>query len=413
MKRLHDVLASIGVGSPGRLQTRCFFDRLTRTKLRPCQWLASLLILTGSAQLALAIGPDYQVMPTASVSGTPASAVVDFLTTAGATSDFGTGDIIAKYASGGQDYADVITADHVAKGGTAAYNAYIAVGANNGSAGANVYQEQFLSGPAVAGVYSNGIGGPAPASNFEDMDIVQINLGSVLTSSNVFNSITPMNILNPALYPTTLFTNVLPQYTTFTQYGYGYAGLTIVGATAGYASYDKPFNLRFQNNTVTSVVTNYTSPFSASGPSQNGTNPYSEPLIHYSTSAPPNLQLQGGGLQGDSGGPFDYLSSASVTVTNNSNVAINGTIFNDGQFAVFVGGHDTGTNYTAANFTPPGGTTTAPVSQNGDDQYGVYIDQSNYNWIMSEVPEPSSDLLVLLGGCVLVGFARRSYRRKA
>jgi hypothetical protein len=51
---------------------------------------------------------------------------------------------------------------------------------------------------------------------------------------------------------------------------------------------------------------------------------------------------------------------------------------------------------------------------NGDDEYGVYINQANYNWLMSEeVPEPSSDLLVLLGGCALAGFARRAYRRKA
>jgi len=378
-----------------------------------CVWLASLLVLAGSARVALAIGPDYQVMPNASVAGTPVSSVVDFMTTANANSDYGTGDIIAKFAIGGQNYADVLTADHVAKGGTGAYNAFVAIGANGGSAGASIFQETFVPGPAVAGVYSNGIGGAAPASNFEDMDIVQINLGPVLTTSNLFNSITPMSLLNPALYPTTLFTNVNPIFNTFTQYGYGYAGLAVGGATPGYASYDKPFNLRFQNNKVTLVVTNYTSPFNASGPSQNGTNPYSEPLIHYSTIAPANAQLQGVGLQGDSGGPFDYLSSASVTVTNNSNAAVSGAIFTDSQFAVFVGGSDSGTNFTATNANPPGGTTTVKTTLNGDDQYGVYIDQANYNWIMSVIPEPSSDLLVLLGGCILAGLVRRTNRRKA
>jgi hypothetical protein len=388
------------------------------TRRNTSVWLASLLILTGSAQLALAIGPDYQVMPSSSVAGTPVSAVVDFLSNPTANSDFGTGEIFYKYASNGVDYAEILTADHVGSAGSAGYNAFVAIGANNGSAGANIFQEQFLPGAPVSATISNGIGGPTATSNFEDLDIMQVNLGPVVTTSNLFNSIVPMNILNPALYPATLLTNALPQYTTFTQYGYGYAGLAVVGSaggsTPGYASYDKPFNLRFQDNNVTSVNTTYTSPFNATNFSQNANNPYSEPLVHYSTMAPPNLQLQGGGLQGDSGGPFDYLSSASVTVTNNSNVAINGVIYTDGQFAVFVGGHDTGTNYTATNFTPPGGTTTVSTSLAGNDQYGVYITQANYNWIISEeVPEPSSDLLVLIGGCVLAGFARRSYRRKA
>jgi len=415
MKQLHDVLASIGVGSTGRLETRCFLDRLTRTKLRPRQWLASLLVLAGSARLALAIGPDYQVLPSSSA---PASSVVDFMTSATANSDFGTGEIFWKYASNGFDYAEVLTADHVGSAGSAGYNAWVAIGANNNSAGANIFQEQFLPGAPVSATISNGIGGPTATSNFEDLDIMQVQLGSVLTTSNLYNSITPMNLLNPTLYPTTILTNSLPQYNTFTQYGYGYAGLAVVGSapgsTPGYANYDKPFNLRFQNNVITSINTNNTSPFSASGFSQNGTSPYSEPLVHYSAIAPANALLQGVGLHGDSGGPFDYYSTATVTVTNNSNNPVTGVIDTDGQFAVFVGGPDTGTNYTATNYNPPGGTTTTTTSLNGDDEYGVYINQANYNWLMSEeVPEPSSDLLVLLGGCALAGFARRAYRRKA
>ena len=130
--------------------------------------------------------------------------------------------------------------------------------------------------------------------------------------------------------------------------------------------------------------------------------------MHYNTLAPVNGLQGGAGLQGDSGGPFAYLSSQAVTVSNNyTGTIISGRIFSDYQFAVFAGGSDSGTNWTLPNYTPPGGTTSVKATLNGDDQYGVYIDQANYNWIESVIPEPSMAAIFAVGGSALVLYRRR------
>jgi hypothetical protein len=370
-----------------------------------------LIVLSGPARQALAIGPDYQIVPTALQTTTPASSVVDFLGTATSTSDYGTGSIIDKYWSNGIDYALVLTADHVASDagqGSGAYQDYVAVGPNNDTAGTSIYQEQLLSAPLANG-FSIGIGGPNPATNFEDIDIMRIMFGNASSPAvtALFNSIIPMDISYPGInqFGANGGTNA-----PFTQYGYGYAGQPVVqGATAGYASYDRPFNLRFQNNLLTYVNTNYTSPFNSSINSQGAGKPYSEPLAHYNTLAPVNQLNGGAGLHGDSGGPFVYLSSQPVTVTNYSSNPISGRIYTDWQFAVFVGGKDGGTNWTLVNYNPPGGSTTVAATLNGDDQYGVYIDQSNYNWIesiMGSVPEPATTTILAVGGSLLLLYRR-------
>ena len=373
-------------------------------------WLASLLIVAGSARLALAIGPDYQVVPNAVTASTPASSVVDFLRSNTDTTDNGTGAIFTKFASNGVDYADILTADHVGSDSAAGgYNAWVGIGVNNdtaptaGGATPNLFKEMLLSA-----------GGPNPGVNFEDLNIVQIALGAANNANaiNLFNSIIPMNISSPTinLFGTTGGTNA-----PFTEYGYGYAGKPIVQAgTPGYGAYDRPFNVRFQNNKVTFVDTSYANRQTATT-GLNAGNPYSEPLVHFSTIAPTNLLLQGTSFAGDSGGPYDYLSSQQLSVSNYySGQLITNNLYTDYEFAVHVLGAASGATTNLLNYDGTTFTNTK-AKLNGDDNSGVYIDQANYNWIESfvVVPEPSSGLLVLVGGCVLAGFARLSNRRNS
>jgi hypothetical protein len=373
-------------------------------------WLASLLILAGSAQLARATGPDYQVVPNAVTASTPASSVVDFLRGSTDTTDNGTGDIFTKFASNGVDYADVITADHVGSDSTAGgYNAWVGIGVNNdtaptaGGATPSLFKETLLAA-----------GGPNAGVNFEDLDIVQIALGAATNANAIalFNSIVPVNISSPIIngFGTTGGTNA-----TFTEYGYGYAGKPIVQAgTPGYGAYDRPFNSRFQNNKLTFVNTNYANTFKATTGINNG-NFYVEPTAHFNTIAPTNSLLQGTSFPGDSGGPYDYLASQQLSVSNYySGQLITNSVFTDYEFAVHVAGGATGANTFLTNYDGTTITTNA-AKLNGNDNYGVYIDQANYNWIESfvVVPEPSSGLLVLVGGSFLAGFVRRSNRRKS
>jgi len=366
--------------------------------------------MAGSARLALAIGPDYQVVPSAVTASTTASSVVDFLRASTDTTDNGTGSIINKFASNGVDYAMVLTADHVGSDSAAGgYQAWVGIGVNNDTgptaAGAtpNLFKETLLAA-----------GGPNPGANFEDLDVVLIALGAVGSSNaiNLYNSITPMHISSPVInqFGTTGGTNA-----SFTEFGYGYAGKPIVQAgTPGYGAYDRPFNVRFQNNKVTFVDPTYANRQTATTGLNSG-NPYSEPLVHFNTLAPTNLLLQGTSFAGDSGGPYDYLSSQTMIVSNYyTGQIITNSSFTDWQFAVHVLGAASG---STTNLLDYNGTTFTNVKAklNGDDNSGVYIDQANYNWIQSfvAVPEPSSVLLVLFGGGVLTGFARLSNRRKS
>jgi hypothetical protein len=372
-------------------------------------WLASLLILAGSARLALAIGPDYQVVPNAVTASTPASSVVDFLRASTDTTDNGSGSVINKFASNGVDYAMILTADHVGSDSAAGgYNAWVGIGVNNdtaptaGGATPNLFKETLLAA-----------GGPNPGVNFEDLDIVLITLGAANNANviSLYNSLLPMNISSPTInqFGTTGGTNA-----PFTEFGYGYAGKPIVQAgTPGFGAYDRPFNLRFQNNKLTFVDPTYANRQLATT-GLNAGNPYSEPLAHFNTIAPTNLLLQGTSFAGDSGGPYDYLSLQTMIVTNSyTGQIITNSSYTDWQFAVHVLGAASGSttnllNYNGTSFT------NIKAKLNGDDNSGVYIDLANYNWIKSfaAIPEPSSGLLVLFGGCVLAGFACRSNRRK-
>lgn len=384
--------------------------RKTDFAMKPTKLFLSLLLVTGSVRLAQAIGPDYQILPTSLQSSTTASSVVDFLTSSTSTTDDGTGTIINKYSSNGMDYAQILTADHVA--GVGGYTDWVGLQVNNdkqptaGGATPNLFQEQLL-GAQPAGGYSLGIGGPNPAMNFEDIDIVQITLGAATNAyvSSLFGGIAVMHISSPAINQlATLGTNSLAY--TFTEYGYGYAGKPIVqGTTPGYAPYDRPFNLRFQNNTLTGITTNYTQPGNKVPAGSQNSGAYSEPLVQWKKIAP-STQFQGTSLAGDSGGPYVYLNSQSLSITNYSGAAVRGSIYTDYQFAVHVLGTATGTNWTTFNYNSTNNSTTGKAKLNGDLNEGVFIDQANYNWIMSIVPEPSPAAIFATGVSVLF-FARR------
>jgi hypothetical protein len=359
--------------------------------MKPARVIIPLLILSGSAQLALAVGPDYQVAPGALVTGSTVSSVVDFLNAPNANTDFGTGTVISKYRSGGDYYCNVLTADHVACDGPGGYNAYVGFLLNGGILSGNVFQSSLLAA-----------GGPNPGVNFEDMAIVKIKLGGNDVGT-LYNSIAPMDISNPAVNQLASGLNGINS--TFSQYGYGYAGVPGTYGTAanpavtkpGYQPKDVPYNLRFQDNTLTSVDTAYTAQgYTVPAASSNTFATYNEPTLHYKAVAPPNAQFQGAHMSGDSGAPMVYLNSQQTSATNSANTVFTGNVFTDWQYGVIVASTKTGTNAPGL----PGNTL------NGDDEWGVFIDAGNYNWIISYVPEPSCGILFLLGGWTWVAVFR-------
>ena len=343
--------------------------------------IAACLALAGTAQLAPAIAPSDQVVPDANLINPDPDdpnyslySIVDITQNSDGTGTSGTGSIIDTYVSNNVDYAYVLTADHVADIG--GYKNYVGIGVNNGSwthgypAG---FQETLVA-----------TGGPNTNTYFEDIAIMRVTLGAQATASALFDSITPLNVANPFLMATTNGQQI-------TEYGYGLTGNAgTFGGTAGYSSTSVPYYLRFQNNTVLNITAIGDAGYKDVPDSLNPTN-YSEPLLNWKVVAPANNNLSGTSFGGDSGGPYLTTSSTLIPVTRNGIIISNYNEQTDYIDAIHVLGYD--------------------PSLNGQTNSGVYIDQANYNWIMTQIPEPSTLALAVTALCVagacVAGFSSR------
>jgi hypothetical protein len=347
--------------------------------------LTTCLAVVGAGQLAVAIAPIDQVVPDSYRfnAGPPVTdyslySVVDFGTTANPAGDYGTGEIVAKTTDGANFYAYILTADHVACVGGYGNN-FVGIGVNNG-----VNTGTWLQDSLVAA------GGPAavPGVNFEDLAIVRVNLTG---NQALWNALTPLQLANPSQRPTQVGN-------LFTEYGYGLTGTPgtfnptnrtpLVGGTPGYASAASDFQLRFQDNTVAALLNNQNGG-AAKPTSNNAGNNYIEPLLAWDVVAPANANFQGTSFGGDSGGPYLTSFPSSITI-NRGGTNYNGILLTDYIDAVHVLGND--------------------PSLNGDVNDGVFINQANYDWIISEVPEPSSLAVMAAGSCVACLWYRRSSR---
>ncbi len=355
-------------------------------------WLASLLIVAGSARLAMAIGPQYQTIG----DPPPAGTLNDVVFLDGATAS-GTGSVIGEStpdANGNVDLA-ILTADHVAS----------AVAGGTCNFGSDATNAPLLTLPLSATYKS-----------FKLVDAVNNPLGlredlAIMLVPNVAPNplFAPANnfLLAPfaAAPPAANKTNVVSQK--FTELGYGFGG-TYNPATATYISDNAPGTRRFQNNTVTKIF----------GNASDGT--YFNPLVNWQNLAP---SAAGGGASfgGDSGGPYltggasAALNATWVTNTPSFNGAANPPLdtntaisinlsYTDYESAVHVSG-DPGAKVVDGTTGGYG----IPLVQTGDLTTGTYDWAEFYanNPIM--IPEPASFVLVALGGfsLLLLGYRRR------
>ena len=346
-----------------------------------------MLTLAACSSVALAIGPSDQLVSSDLYNHTTVSSVVDFLGTQNAAGDYGTGSIIATTLSGQTAYAYILTADHVAcdntQGTATAYSDWVAIGSNNGTAAgvANTFQETLIAA-----------GGPDPTTAFEDLAIVKITLGNISNpqTASLYNSIVPFTIVNPSTW-------AIKTGTAFTEYGYGNTSTayTSPGGTAGYRPANSDFTLRFQNNKVNSIVTTGPADYVAgastgSGSKNTGAN-YRDAQITWKTVAPANPAFQGTSFPGDSGGPYLAGGTFLEDITRGG-AGVTNSVYSDYLFGVHTYGVATGGN---------------GIKLNGDINGGVYIDQSNYNWIMTSVPEPTTIAIAGLGGVAFLAVIRR------
>jgi hypothetical protein len=346
--------------------------------------VAACLALVSAGQLAVAIAPSDQVVPDSYRfnAGDPSFfslySVVDFGKAFSPTGDYGSGAIVSKTTDGNNYYAFVLTADHVAADGGYGNN-FVGIGVNNG-VNTGIWLQNTLvaaGGPgAVAGV------------NFEDLAIVRV----TLPTATLYNALTPLQLANPSQRPTQVGSM-------FTEYGYGLTGtpgtfnpttrLPQVGGTPGYASAASDFQLRFQNNNVAALLNNQNGG-AALPTSANAGNNYKEPLLAWNVVAPANPNFQGTSFGGDSGGPYLTSYPSSITI-NRGGTNYDGIMLTDYIDAV----HVLGSN----------------PSINGDVNDGVLINQANYDWIMSVIPEPSTVTVMAAAGCVACLWRRRNGRR--
>jgi hypothetical protein len=335
--------------------------------------------------MALTLAVVWLLGPSVALAGAPADqivspdppggslySVVDFLLN-GANSDNGTGSIINKYVdTNGIGHFCVLTADHVIAGNVNR----VAVGSNGG---APPPASQILSYTIVARGGSTGT---------EDMALVDATVGNLSTTPaalTLYNNVTPLQVANPSQRP--VHTNDL-----FTEYGYGNTGVAVndptrpLGQRDGYSVVNSSFVKRFQNNTVLGITGDLASPGG-----------YTEEQVLWNTVAPANNNGYGTSFGGDSGGP--YLSSYPSQITVNRGGTNIGILnLTDYIVAVHLGGTTVQFNGVDTKF-------------NGMGNWGAYIDQDDYNWMLPCIPEPSGFVFAALGGVWLLIRRRRGSER--
>jgi hypothetical protein len=335
--------------------------------------VATGLVLSAAVPLAWAIAPSDQTVGFQfDTANSPYYSVVEIAQNADGSGGTGTGAIIGKATIGSSEYAYVLTADHVADMG--GYNNFVGLGVCDDSWTAR--NSQGFQETLVAA------GGPNPTSYFEDLAIMRIDLTAY---PGVYTSLTPLNVVNPSQSSGP---------SSFTEYGYGDTGAPGVtgNGVAGYSQVNRDFTLGFQNNTTLGLtITNYTAQV-ASNISLNANKPYQEPLLEWTAVAPANNFLQGTSFPGDSGGPYLSTLGTLIPVNRGGTVISNYSEMSDGLDAVHVLG-----------FSP---------SLNGQTNDGVYINQANYDWIMSQIPEPSAASLVMAGICLATACGAVLSRRR-
>jgi len=340
-------------------------------------WLASLLIVAGSAQLALAIGPANQ---TISPQDNSVVRLLDGSATgnaAGANFD-GTGSIIDNMDINGQGWFCVLTADHVvsstgAQGGALANSVGIAFGnsANNNGSSAYLVANQSK-------IFRGGVGG------LEDLAVVGV----------------PYGAFNPAFnsYAISLQVAGSPTNQLFSDIGFGNQGnLT----PTGYQAQGLYGTQRFLNDAIDTIT-----PVQA----QPGGYTYAAALWTIDNPNGAGAHIgSGSAFDADSGSPYFAISNgASALVTNLvfQNTTNNTTVFynTDGEFAVHTFGSGT-TNM------PPSTIANQTFKAFGNTNGGVALFQPEINWIETEcalVPEPSSVTLVIFGMAGLFLARRRA-----
>jgi hypothetical protein len=390
-----------------------------------------LLVLAGSARLALAIGPDYQVTPDTfdnmgNFSGVPApwgtlNDTVRLLggTTNGATANLGSGTVIGVQPDptlAGVDDVAILTANHVAVGGVTL--ATFGVGINAPAPyGYNAWALTLNVLP-VYQTFSLGISANNPQGLPEDMSIVEAQVAPAVLANpgpaNPWNAyaasewnLVAANTINPVLWPSAIPaatpTNVpsmtLPASVPFSiSGGYGQGGQYNFNNNTYQAT--QPSSVRrFMNGTVNSTF----------GPSVNNVSGYFEPLVGWPGQAPSNAGV-GAALPGDSGSGYLVNTNypVSILVTNFDNIS--GIMTNNTSGI---------TNYITLNATRDvaaeewGGT--SEMVGNGGMDYGVPLTSNSLVWAdtyadspwLVSVPEPGSFLLVVLGTLTLLQFVRR------
>ena len=385
---------------------------MIRRQIRLALFVAMLTFLFAS-HAALAIGPQYQVVgdPVAIGAG-PLNDVASLLLASG--TENGTGSVIGVSAPNANNVVTmaILTARHVAV--SPVTQAGFGVGPGEATApGAGAYPlVANLNGVFVGFTLADPVNNPN--NRPQDLAIMKarVKMPAGGAALNEFNLVTSaLNVILVAPFPTTPPAPgaSVASTTQFTEIGYGTAGIYNTATTTYNPVGGADDARRFQNNTATSV----------DGPKliTRGAVQYYQPEVNWAYPAP---SAAGGGASfgGDSGGPYFTggiaapLNANSVTVTptfaNNNDV--NNPLPPNVAIAIPLSYTDYVSAVHVAGQLPKAVGNTAsgvPLAQTGNRRTGSFDWAQFYANNPTAIPEPGSLLLIAVGNCCLMLFARR------